>query len=156
LRTQAGIVVDGEMRTSYADIFAIGDAAEPSSQVTGLWTLGAEHAERAVAAMFGRTPVLAATPHALHLKIPGIDVRAFGQVEASGPHQVEHVDPEAADNEHRKLVVENGRLVGAVFAGPPGSARMFGAILADPSASIPFGGAPSAGGETTNLDSSLP
>ncbi len=139
LKTNTGILVDEQMRTSQPDIFAIGDAAEVANLQSGLWTLGAEHAERAVAAILNRSPVLAAAPHMLHLKIAGIDIRAFGQIEAVGAHQIERVDPNEAEYEHRKLVLEQGRIVGAVFAGPPGSAKTFSAIVSGTAGRTTFG-----------------
>jgi nitrite reductase (NADH) large subunit len=139
LKTDAGIIVDEQMRTSQPDIFAIGDAAKVANSGTGLWTLGAEHAERAVAAMLNRRPILAAAPHALHLKIAGIDIRTFGQIDAKGVRQIEQIDPNEAEYEHRKLVLEDGRVVGAVFAGPPGSAKTFSAVVSGSAGSNPFG-----------------
>jgi nitrite reductase (NADH) large subunit len=139
LKTNAGIIVDELMRTSQPDIFAIGDAAELVNSGTGLWTLGAEHAERAVACMLNRPPVLAVAPHTLHLKISGIDIRAFGQINARGARQIEHIDPNEGEYDHRKLVLEDGRVVGAVFAGPPGSAKTFAAVVSGTAGNIPFG-----------------
>ena len=138
LRTNAGIIVDEQMRTSQPEIFAIGDAAEVANSGTGLWTLGAEHAERAVATILNRPPVLSAAPHILHLKISGIDIRAFGQIESLGAGTIEQVDPNDGEYAHRKIVLENRRIVGAVFAGPPGSAKSFSAVISGAAGINPF------------------
>lgn len=148
LRTSAGIIVDDGMRTSRPDIFAIGDATDPEGPTPSLWTVAGEHAERAVATMLDRPAAAPTTPHVMHLKISGIDIRAFGMTTARRPGQIEYVDPDASDSEYRKIVCENGRIIGAVFAGPPGSARLFATLVGDGSTTYvegenPFAVAPS-------------
>ena len=136
LKTGTGIVVDAGMATSRPEILAIGDAAQGPGAAPGLWTLGAEQAEMAVAAMLGRPAAPAAANHVIHLKVSGIDVRAFGRTDAMGPHQSEQTDPSSSDNEHRKIILENGRVAGAVLVGPPGTAKSFAAMIEVPSSPV--------------------
>ena len=131
LAIQRGIMVDRQMRTSNPDVFAIGDVSEIEGHVSELWTAGAKQAEVAVSAMFGQDAHFTAAKAPVQLKVDGIDVRAFGPMVASGPDQREFVDPEEPDNQHRKLLIERGVIIGATFIGPPGTGRHF-ASLADP------------------------
>ncbi len=38
-------------------------------------------------------------------------------------------DADEPDNIHRKIIVENGRIVGAIFVGPPGIGKHIGAAI---------------------------
>lgn len=52
----------------------------------------------------------------------GIDVKGFGTKEA-GDGIEEICDPNEPENIHRRLFIENGKIVGAVFVGPPGTVK---------------------------------
>jgi NAD(P)H-nitrite reductase large subunit len=122
LEVARGVLVDEEMRTSDSNIFAIGDVAERPGQIGGLWTVGISQAEIASAAVFGITRT--ATPPAplVSLKMEGIDVKGFGTKEA-GEGIEEICDPAEPENIHRRLFIAEGRIVGAVFVGPPGTGK---------------------------------
>ena len=130
LHTNRGVLVDGWMRTSMPDILAFGDVAEVAGEPAGLWTFGARHAEIAVSGMLAKAVELPALHPSIHLKVPGIDVHAFGEVNATGPDIQVLTDPDDGDSEHRKIVLRAGRLAGAVFVGPPGTGKAFAALAA--------------------------
>ncbi|MCY1211434.1 nitrite reductase [NAD(P)H], large subunit [compost metagenome] len=56
------------------------------------------------------------------LKVSGIDVRSAGSVHAARPGEFELTQSEPAQGIYRKLVVAEGRLVGAVLVGSPDEA----------------------------------
>jgi NADPH-dependent 2,4-dienoyl-CoA reductase/sulfur reductase-like enzyme/ferredoxin len=129
LKVNRGVVVDRSMRTSDPNVFAIGDVAELPGEIGGLWAVASAQATVAVNAMFGREAPYAAPSTLVSLKLDGIDVKGFGLTEPAGDqHEVIGAD-ESQDAVHRKLIVENGKLVGAVFVGPPGTGKSIAAAI---------------------------
>ncbi len=130
LDVNRGIIVDAAMRTSDPDIYAIGDVAEFGSGPSGLWTLGTQHAQIATDHLLKRREGSAVPRMVMKLKMEDFDVVTYGQhdVERLGQEEIadgEQVVPALdarAPATHRKLVIENGRIVGAVFVGPKGTA----------------------------------
>jgi len=135
-----GIKVDTRMATDDPLIFAVGDAAEPALPgPAGLWPVAVRHgriaAEAVLGASQGSTPSeLAApadaqgTPEAarivLQLKSDGIDLRSFGDLGA--PQQGEGIEVLTADPsavEWWRLVLKEGRVLAAVYVGPPGTSQ---------------------------------
>ncbi len=123
LETRRGIVVDNAMKTSDPHIYAIGDAAEFGSGPSGLWTLGAQHAQLATDDILKRREGSSVPHTVMKLKMDNIDVVAYGEPHLKKLGQEEIVDPNEPDTLRRKLVIENGRIVGAFVAGPPGTAK---------------------------------
>lgn len=122
LEVDRGVLVDESMRTSDPDIFAVGDVAERPGQIGGLWTVGTSQAEIASAAIFEIEREATPPPPLVSLKMEGIDVKGFGTKEA-GDGIEEICDPNEPENIHRRLFIENGKIVGAVFVGPPGTGK---------------------------------
>jgi NAD(P)H-nitrite reductase large subunit len=123
LATKRGVVVDAQMRTSDPAIFAAGDVAEFNGQTLGLWPVAVSQAETAAANAV--TP-LTATPATYResvpvtmLKVVGVDLTSIGQIEAQGANESEIVFTEPADNRYRKLVIADGKIVGAILLGYP-------------------------------------
>jgi len=123
LKVNRGIVVDASMRTSDPNVFAVGDVAELPGSIGGLWAVANAQAAVAVGAMFGRVADYAAPSTLVSLKLEGIDVRGFGLTEPAGDTQEVIGNDDGDDSIHRKLILENGKLVGAVFVGPPGTGK---------------------------------
>ena len=58
----------------------------------------------------------------MSLKMDGIDVKGFGRLE--GHNGIEEIiDADEPENLHRRLLVKDGRISGAVFVGPPGTGQ---------------------------------
>lgn len=129
LKVNRGVVVDSMLRTSDPNVFAIGDVAELPGAVGGLWAVGTAQAEAAVATMFGRDTGYAAPSTLVSLKMDGIDVKGFGLTEPANETQQVFRSGEDRVDDHRQLIVENGRIVGAVFVGPPGVGKLIGPVL---------------------------
>ena len=129
LKVNRGIVVDASMRTSDPNVFAIGDVAELPGAIGGLWAVANAQASVAVGAIFGRESDYAAPSTLVSLKLEGIDVKGFGLTDATGDQQETIGDDGADESTHRKIIVENGKLVGAVFVGPPGTGKHIAAAI---------------------------
>ena len=130
LAINRGVVVYPTMRTSVPAIAAIGDMAEPPGGRSGLWTEGVRQAEVAIAAMLAKPDAGTAAPSSVQLKIAGIDAQAFGRLDAGEPGDRVFVNAADDDDEHRRIVIRDGRLIGAVSVGPPGTGRQFAALAA--------------------------
>jgi NAD(P)H-nitrite reductase large subunit len=129
LATGRGILVDAHMRSSVHNIFAAGDVAEFDGQMPGLWGVAAEQARVAAQSALGLPASYRATAPLTTLELPGILVRSAGQAEARGEQQRDLVlppapfvdDAKAAHAGERagyaKLVIEGGKVVGAVVVG---------------------------------------
>jgi nitrite reductase (NADH) large subunit len=101
--------------TSLEDIFAIGECAEHRGQCYGLIEPGYEQA-RALARHLADLPSsYEGSLSAASLKVSGIPVFSIGTFEGEDTEAILLEDHEAAI--YRKLVVRDGRLVGAVLFG---------------------------------------
>lgn len=129
LAVAKGVIVDRNMRTSDPDIFAAGDVAELPGTVSGLWAVSTSQARVAALSLFGREAHYVEPNTTVSLKMDGIDVKSFGQMEAKGAEQQVIVDREDTDEHHRLLVIANGKLTGAIFVGPPGTSGLAGELI---------------------------
>lgn len=128
LEVKQGVVVDPAMRTSDHDILAAGDVAELSGAVSGLWAVATAQATVAAATLFGIEASYCPPSTLVNLKIEGIDVKGFGNLE--GGEGIEEIfDPNEPANEHRRLFIADGRIIGAVFVGPPGTGQDVGQAI---------------------------
>ncbi|HVD24734.1 MAG TPA: FAD-dependent oxidoreductase [Gaiellaceae bacterium] len=118
LDVEVGITVDDGMRTSDPDIFAVGDVAQRNGRPHGLWPASVEQAQVAAANMAGgEVAFVHATPPA-RLKVPGIDLLSIGAVDATGESRTVVVSAYGT-RKYRKLILEHGRLTGAIILGSP-------------------------------------
>lgn len=112
LDVASGVVVDDHMRTSDERIFAVGDVAEHRGQVAGLWTVATEQAEIAAQNVTGAEVAWSAsTEFPARLKDVGLDVLSIGRVTPAAGDEV-IVDESPAARTYRKLVLDDGQLVG--------------------------------------------
>lgn len=116
LKVNRGIVVDRQLRTSVEDIFAAGDAAEFEGRVYGIIPPAIEQARVAAANMV--TPSSTAYDGTLPtttLKVAGAALTSLGEsvVESEEYTQLRHTD--RAAGRYRKLVLRDGRIVGAIL-----------------------------------------
>jgi len=129
LKVNRGVVVDRSMRTSDLNVYAVGDVAELPGEIGGLWAVANAQAAVAVNAMFGRETPYAAPSTLVSLKLDGIDVKGYGLTDPVGDQQEVIGGDESQDSMHRKIIVENGKLVGAVFVGPPGTGKSIASCI---------------------------
>jgi len=128
LEVKRGVIVDAAMRTSDPHIVAAGDVAELPGAISGLWSVGTAQAAVAAATLFGKEAAYSPPSTLVSLKMDGIDVKGFGRL-AGGEGIEEICDPDEPENEHRRLFISDGRIVGAVFVGPPGTGQDVGQAI---------------------------
>jgi len=147
-----GVVVDDVMQTSAPDIFALGECAEHRGICYGLVEPAYEQARVLARHLAGRTAAYSGSVVATNLKVSGVSVFSAGDfMGADGSEAI--VLNDVRHGTYKKLVISDGRLIGAVLVGDVGDAlwylelirnrepiarirnrMMFGRLLALPSA----------------------
>jgi nitrite reductase (NADH) large subunit len=117
LEVGRGVVVDDRMRTSDPDIFAAGDLAERDGLVSGLWPAAVDQAQVAAANAVGGDEIYAGTVPVTMLKVTGVELTSVGRFEPVGPEEEVIALEDVAESRYRKLVVSDGRVVGAILLG---------------------------------------
>ena len=154
LTVNRGIVVDGGMRTSDPDIFALGECAEASGQVFGLVAPLYEMANVVAARLAGDDKAeFKPSATATKLKVTGINLFSAGDfADAKGREEI--VLRDAARGVYKRLVLEQDKLIGVVMYGDTSDGAWFfdllkkGSDIADLRETLIFG--PSFVGGTAN------
>lgn len=130
LTVERGIVVDDRLRTSRPEIFAAGDVAEHQGRVYGIIPASFEQARAAAHNMLGMDMPYAGTVPSTTLKVAGLYVTSVGEVnpEAGGHEVLVRSVPE--DGLYKKIVLKEGRLVGAIWMGTKRGASEIGRLVA--------------------------
>jgi NADPH-dependent 2,4-dienoyl-CoA reductase/sulfur reductase-like enzyme/ferredoxin len=115
LAINRGVLVDERMRTEDPAILAAGDVAEHAGRVHGLWPVAVEQAEVAADNAVGGHKVYTGSVPFTMLKVVGVELTSIGRFEAQSGDEV--VAIEEPGGRYRKLVVEDGRVVGAILLG---------------------------------------
>lgn len=138
-----GVLVDEAMRTSAADVLAIGECAEHRGAVCGLVAPALAMAEAAAATLAGQPARYAPRPAPAALKVAGLAVWSAGEIAPADAEAITLSD--AAFGRYRRLWLRQGRLVGAVLYGDDADAPFFQELIASgrdvaaQRASLPFG-----------------
>jgi nitrite reductase (NADH) large subunit len=115
-----GIRVDDNMRTSVADVYAIGECAEHRGRVYGLVGPGLEQAGVAVSHITGEAGEYRGSLASTRLKVAGCSVFSMGPMgaaeERSGERRYHYRDPDSGV--YRTLLIHRNRLHGVVAIGP--------------------------------------
>ena len=125
LATNRGILVDGGMRTSDPDIFAVGECAEVGGHVYGLVAPLYEMARVAASHLTGdaaATFVHNDTP--TKLKVTGIDLFSLGDF-ADGEDRQEIVLRDATAGVYKRLILQDNRIIGTVLYGETADGAWF-------------------------------
>ena len=115
LEVDRGVLVDERMRTSDPHILAAGDVAQHAGRVHGLWPVAVEQAEVAADNAVGGEKVYKGSIPFTMLKVVGVELTSVGRFEEQPGDEV--VALEEAGGKYRKLVIEDGRIVGAILLG---------------------------------------
>ncbi len=121
LQSNRGLVVNKHMQTSNPHIFAAGDVAEFDGKVFGLWPVAVNQAEVAAANAVSKTltEVYSEIVPVTMLKVVGIDLTSFGQINAASNQEEEIVLEDLGNHRYRKLIIAKGKIVGAILLGYP-------------------------------------
>jgi nitrite reductase [NAD(P)H] large subunit len=139
LDANRGIVVGDDMRSTDPHIYAVGECAEHRGLCFGLveplWSMASVCAAR----LAGSETALFATPVlATRLKITGIDVFSAGVLMAEAESDDEITLQDSLRGVYKKLVLREGRIVGAVLYGDIADSARYLALIADAIDIAPF------------------
>ena len=122
LQVNRGVVVDGSLRTSNENIFAVGDVAEFGGKVWGMIPPALEQARIAAKKVLGLDgPDYTGTVPSNTLKVMGIDLTSIGKVRSEhdppeeGFEEIRAVTPDGKI--YKKFVVKDGKMIGAILLG---------------------------------------
>jgi nitrite reductase (NADH) large subunit len=111
-----GIVVDDHLQTNAADIFALGECAEHRGVCYGLVEPAYEQAKVLAQHLAGGSASYSGSVVATNLKVSGVAVFSAGDfIAADGAETI--VLNDSKRGAYKKLVIANGRLIGAVLVG---------------------------------------
>ena len=118
LAVNRGILVDSQMRTSAEDVYAAGDVAEYEGELPCIIPVAVQQARVAAANMVepGSAAYHGAVPLTT-LKIMGIDLASIGLVAPQEEGYEELRSTDHVKGVYRKLVLRDGRIVGAILLG---------------------------------------
>ncbi|MFQ5811888.1 MAG: NAD(P)/FAD-dependent oxidoreductase [Anaerolineae bacterium] len=117
LEVNRGVVVDEYLRTSAEDIYAAGDVAECQGRVYGIIPACLEQAKVAAVNMLGREQAeYQGTIPSNILQVVGIDCASIGIIHPPEGESYQELRKSEA-GVYKKLVLKNGRLVGAILLG---------------------------------------
>lgn len=108
------IKVDEFMKTSIADIWAAGDAAEFKGIPSGLWTTGLSMGKIAGTNMAGEKTAYKPAAPSTSLKVAGVDLVSTGNIDADNKLQSAICEK---GSDYRKIILENGIIKGFIFLG---------------------------------------
>jgi nitrite reductase (NADH) large subunit len=118
IKVNRGIVVDGHLRTSVDDVYAVGDAAEYEGTVYGIIPAAVEQANIAAANMLGdEHTIYTGTIPSNTLKIVGVDLTSMGLVNLEVLKNQEIKKTDETKGVYKKLVLDKGKIVGAILLG---------------------------------------
>jgi len=132
LPCQRGILVNERMQTSLPDIYAVGDCAEFGGHVWGIIPAALAQARVAGSQIAGAKDVVYEDiVPSTTLKVSGIDLTSLGEVnpEAEGAQEYRYVDQERGI--YKKLVVRDGRVVGAILLGDRADLQAVNRLVTD-------------------------
>jgi len=119
LEVKQGVLVDDQMRTSVDRVYAAGDVAEYDGEMWCIIPAAVEQARVAAGSMVEPgSKTYHGTVPSTTLKVVGVDLMSVGMIssaEAEGFEEVKRSDP--ARGVYEKLVLQDGRIVGAILLG---------------------------------------
>jgi ferredoxin-nitrate reductase len=132
IRTERGIVVDDQMRTSAPDVWALGECAQHEGTVYGTWAPISEQARVLAADLSGRPAGFRGRPQPTKLKVPGVNVFSCGdptrtEIGDADIDEVVAIDSRAGT--YRRLIFDGRDLLGAVLMGDISLAGQLTALL---------------------------
>ncbi|HXW71921.1 MAG TPA: nitrite reductase large subunit NirB [Methylocella sp.] len=132
LEINRGIVVTDDMRTSDPAIFAVGECVEHNGQVFGLVAPLWDQAKVCAAQLASDESALYASRElSTSLKITGIDVFSAGALMAADAADDEITLRDDARGIYKKIVLRDGKLVGAVLYGDVGDGQWYLRLMRD-------------------------
>jgi len=118
IKVNMGVLVDRYLRTSADNVYAAGDVAEFEGIVYGIIPVAQEQAKTVAANMLEKKQkVYTGTIPSATLKIVGIDLTSMGLVNPEEPKYEEIKKTDELKGIYKKLVLDQGKIVGAILLG---------------------------------------
>ncbi|MBN2199629.1 MAG: NAD(P)/FAD-dependent oxidoreductase [Candidatus Aminicenantes bacterium] len=117
LAVERGVVVDDRLRTNRPGIFAAGDNTQHQGRLYGIIPAAFEQARAAAFNILDRDKAYRGTLPSNTLKVAGLSLTSVGEAvpEGGGVEEIRKEDPERGL--YKKIVLKEGRLVGAIWMG---------------------------------------
>lgn len=135
---RGGIAVNDRMQTSDPHVFAIGECAAHAGMTYGLVAPGYEMAETLASVLTGGDKQFLGADMSTKLKLMGVDVASFGQVELPADKGIPLTFEDPFNGKYKKLIVspDGKKLLGGILVG---DASEYGplSILAKSGAPLP-------------------
>jgi nitrite reductase (NADH) large subunit len=132
LEVNRGIVVTDDMRTSDPDIFAVGECVEHRGAVFGLVAPIWDQAKVCASRLAGQDHALFTSKAlATSLKITGVDVFSAGALMAESENDDEITLRDDNRGLYKKIVLRDGKLVGAVLYGDVADGQWYLSLMRD-------------------------
>lgn len=126
--TERGIVVDRGLATRVPGVYAIGECCELNGETVGLVAPIWQQVEVLAARLCGERQRYRAVPSVTMLKVSGIDVHAMGEIEVAADCRA-LVYEDRDWGIYKKLVVRQGRIVGALLFGDVADSQLFFSLV---------------------------
>jgi len=118
IKVNQGIIVDERLKTSANDVYAAGDVAEFNETVSGLISAAMEQAKIAAMDMINeKHSIYVGLLRSTTVDLVGIDLTSMGIVNSTNPKYDEIKKIGTTNGVYKKLVLNNGKIVGAIFLG---------------------------------------
>ncbi|REG84165.1 NAD(P)/FAD-dependent oxidoreductase [Marinomonas pollencensis] len=116
LQINRAILVDAQMRTSCPDVFALGECCEFDGQTFGLVAPIWSQINVLLAVLAGKHADFSVAPVPTKLKVSGVNLFSVGRIQPTADDNC-IVFQDEGSNHYRKLIVNDGYLVGAILYG---------------------------------------
>ncbi len=124
LEVGRGVVVDDALRCAGdPHVYAVGDVAEHRGRVYGLWPAAVEQGEIAAENALGGERRYEGTVPVTMLKVLGVDLLSVGRFAEEEGEEVVALE-DSQEHSYRKLVIAEGRVVGAILIARQGDAPL--------------------------------
>lgn len=125
-----GIHVDDQMRTSDADVLAVGECVEHDGAIFGLVAPLYDQAKVVAKTLMGEDAAFVQKELSTKLKVTGCDLFSAGDF-AEGETREDIVFRDPARGVYRRLVLENNQIIGAVMYGDTADSNWFFGLIRD-------------------------
>lgn len=117
LATDRGLVVDDRLQTSHPQVFAAGDGVQHRGKLYGIIPASFDQARAAAYNILGQEKKYEGTTPSTTLKVVGLYVTSLGLANPDGPGYEEIRSIRQEEGIYKKIVLQDGVLVGAIWMG---------------------------------------